>query len=69
MEVEPVQERVIKKVKLFDDKVQYEQNTMNITIRIRRIKQKSNWDKPNKKSNRSKLQAQKQRPKGMSMSD
>ena len=42
MEVEPVQERVIKKVKLFDDKVQYEQNTMNITIRIRRIKQKSN---------------------------
>ena len=69
MEVEPVQGRVINKVKLFDDEVQYEQNTMNITIRIRRIKQKSNWDKPNQKSNRSKLQAQKQRPKGMSMSD
>ena len=38
MEVEPVQERVIEKVKLFDDEVQYEQNTMNITIRIGKAK-------------------------------
>ena len=34
MEVEPVQERVIEKVKLFDDEPQYEQNQTEITIRL-----------------------------------
>ena len=34
MEVEPVQERVIEKVKLFNDEPQYEQNQSEITIRL-----------------------------------
>ena len=38
MEIEPIQEKIIEKVKLFDDEVQYEQNTMNITIRIGKAK-------------------------------
>lgn len=34
MEVEPVQEGIIEKVKLFDDEPQYEQNQSEITIRL-----------------------------------
>ena len=34
MEVEPVQEKIIEKVKLLEDKPQYEQNPREITIRL-----------------------------------
>ena len=34
MEVEPVQEGIIEKVKLFDDEPEYEQNPREITIRL-----------------------------------
>ena len=34
MEVEPIQEKIIEKVKLFDDEPEYEQNPREITIRL-----------------------------------
>ena len=34
MEVEPIQEKIIEKVKLFDDEPEYEQNPREIIIRL-----------------------------------
>ena len=34
MEIEPIQEKIIEKVKLFDDEPEYEQNPREITIRL-----------------------------------
>ena len=34
MEVEPIQEKIIEKVNLFDDEPEYEQNQSEITIRL-----------------------------------